>query len=88
MGVVKERVSIRILWTIQKSKNGYESEVTVYECEDCTGCPYKEKCTKAKNNKKLYDYPKSLKYSPKHRPENPEEVSSIFTQRKEVLLHV
>ena len=30
------------------------SEVTVYECEDCTGCPYKEKCTKAKGNKRLY----------------------------------
>ena len=27
----------------QRSKSGYESEVTVYECEDCTGCPYKEK---------------------------------------------
>lgn len=38
----------------QKSKSGYESEVTVYECEDCTGCPYKEKCTKAKGNKRLY----------------------------------
>ncbi len=38
----------------QKSKSGYESEVTVYECEDCSGCPYKEKCTKAKGNKKLY----------------------------------
>ena len=38
----------------QKSKSGYESEVTVYECEDCTGCPYKEKCTKAKENKRLY----------------------------------
>ena len=37
----------------QKSKNGYLSEVTVYECEDCGGCPYKEKCTKAKENKKL-----------------------------------
>ena len=37
----------------QKSKNGYLSEVTVYECENCTGCPYKEKCTKAKENKKL-----------------------------------
>ena len=37
----------------QKSKNGYLSEVTVYECEDCAGCPYKEKCTKAKENKKL-----------------------------------
>ena len=38
----------------QKSKSGYESEVTVYECEDCTGCPYKEKCTKARGNKRLY----------------------------------
>jgi len=38
----------------QRSKNGYESEVTVYECVDCNGCPYKEKCTKAKGNKRLY----------------------------------
>ena len=38
----------------QKSKNGYESEVTVYECQNCSGCSYKEKCTKAKGNKKLY----------------------------------
>ena len=28
-------------------------ENMVYECEDCTGCPYKERCTKAKENKKL-----------------------------------
>ena len=38
----------------QRSKNGYESEVTVYECADCSGCPYKDKCTKAKGNKRLY----------------------------------
>ena len=38
----------------QKSKNCYESEVTVYECSDCYGCPYKDKCTKAKGNKRLY----------------------------------
>ena len=38
----------------QKSKSGYESEVTVYECEDCRGCAYKEKCTRAKGNKRLY----------------------------------
>ena len=38
----------------QKSRSGYESEVTVYECEDCTGCPYKEKCTRAKGSKRLY----------------------------------
>ena len=38
----------------QRSKNGYRSEVTVYECEDCCGCPYKEKCTRSKGNKRLY----------------------------------
>lgn len=38
----------------QKSKSGYQSEVTVYECEDCSGCPHKKKCTKAKGNKRLY----------------------------------
>lgn len=37
----------------QRSKSEYESEVTVYECEACIGCPYKEKCTKAKGNKHL-----------------------------------
>ena len=38
----------------QKSKSGYESKVTVYECEDCTNCSHKEKCTRAKGNKRLY----------------------------------
>lgn len=38
----------------QTSKSGYHSDVTVYECEDCTECPYKEKCTRAKGNKRLY----------------------------------
>lgn len=38
----------------QKSKSGYESEVMVYECEDCTGCPHKGTCTRAKGNKRLY----------------------------------
>nr|WP_317361719.1 transposase [uncultured Blautia sp.] len=38
----------------QKSKSGYKSEVTVYECEDCSGCSQKENYTKAKGNKRLY----------------------------------
>ncbi len=33
---------------------GYETRRDYYRCEDCSGCPYKEKCTKAKGNKKLY----------------------------------
>ena len=37
-----------------KSKSGYVSEVTVYECENCSGCPHKEKCSRTHGNKKLY----------------------------------
>ena len=38
---------------IRKSKSGFESEVTYYECESCEDCPYRNKCTKSKNNRKL-----------------------------------
>jgi transposase len=38
----------------QKSKSGYVSDVTVYECESCTGCPCREECTRSQNNKRLY----------------------------------
>ena len=37
----------------RKSSTGYTSEVTVYECESCEGCPHKEKCTKAKGNRRM-----------------------------------
>ena len=40
--------------THKTSANGYVSEVTRYECEDCSACLYKDKCTKAKGNRKLY----------------------------------
>ena len=38
----------------QRSRSGYQSEVTVYECEDCGGCPYKESCSRSKGNKQLH----------------------------------
>lgn len=37
--------------THRTSATGYRSEITIYECEDCLGCPYKAKCTKAKCTK-------------------------------------
>jgi len=37
----------------KKSKSGFESEVTFYECESCAGCSHKKSCTKAKGNRKL-----------------------------------
>lgn len=36
------------------SKNSYESNVTVYECEDCGKCLRKDQCTRARGNKRLY----------------------------------
>ena len=37
----------------RKSASGYVSRITHYECDDCSGCPYKKSCTKAKNNRKM-----------------------------------
>jgi hypothetical protein len=37
----------------RKSKTGFESEITYYECEGCEGCPYKKKCTRSKGNRSL-----------------------------------
>lgn len=41
----------------RKYKSGYESLVKVYECEDCTNCEYKSKCTKAKSNRQVHVSP-------------------------------
>ncbi len=40
-------------WRTRKSASGYKAEVTIYECESCEGCQFKEKCSKATGNRKL-----------------------------------
>ena len=37
----------------RKSKSGYISEITTYECESCENCSVKSKCTKAKGNRRM-----------------------------------
>lgn len=45
---------LKSIGTVNKTtKTGYSSQVTKYECEDCSDCPYKEKCTKSKGNRRL-----------------------------------
>ena len=45
---------LRAVYTgTRKSKSGFESEITYYECEKCEGCPYKKSCTRAKGNRKI-----------------------------------
>jgi len=36
-----------------KSEHGYLSERRIYECEDCSQCPVKAQCTRAKNNRQI-----------------------------------
>ena len=49
----------------RKSKSGYISTITIYECENCNGCTYKNKCTKAKGNKRLHVSKEFIKYRKK-----------------------
>ena len=37
----------------RKSKSGFVSRITHYECDDCSGCAYKKSCTSAKENRKI-----------------------------------
>ena len=38
----------------RKSKSGFESEITYYECDDCSTCPHKKTCTRAKGNRQIH----------------------------------
>jgi transposase len=39
--------------THTQTKTGYRSELRVYECKNCQGCPVKAKCTKAAGNRQV-----------------------------------
>jgi transposase len=38
----------------KKNQSGYVQSFKIYECEDCTDCPLKAKCTKAKGNRQVH----------------------------------
>jgi transposase len=41
--------------SVRTDKTGFKREFKIYECEDCSGCPFRSSCTKAKegNNRTL-----------------------------------
>ena len=41
--------------SVRTDRNGFTRELKMYECENCTGCPFRTSCTKAKegNHRKL-----------------------------------
>ncbi|WPK13545.1 IS1182 family transposase [Lysinibacillus louembei] len=46
----QQKVTFRYEST-QEDKEGFQRTFRIYECEDCTGCPFREKCTKAQEGK-------------------------------------
>ncbi len=50
----------------EKTRTGYEREVTVYTCQECSGCPHKKECVKGNHCKTpLEDRSKTLYVSKK-----------------------
>jgi transposase len=66
-------------------RNGYTRTFKVYECEDCSGCPLRSHCTKAKegNHRKVYynqKWEEQKAYTRKQLSE--EETGEIYGKRK------
>lgn len=71
--------------SVRTDKSGFEREFKNYECEDCSGCPLRSSCTKAKegNNRKLMVNEKWEQQKEYVRAKLSEEkTSSIYRKRK------
>jgi transposase len=71
--------------SVRTDKLDFMREFKIYECEDCSGCPFRSSCTKAKegNNRKLMVNEKWEQQKEYVRTKLSEEkTSSIYRQRK------
>ncbi|MFH5186318.1 IS1182 family transposase [Paenibacillus sp. TAB 01] len=67
----------------KKNASGLEQSFKVYECEDCSNCPFKPACTKAKGNRQVHwnTVWEELKAKAKKALED-DEKSAIYARRK------
>lgn len=66
---------------IRKSKTGYESEKTIYVCEDCNDCTYKGSCIKGNNCKTpLEERVKRLETSKKFNRQRKSDLERILSE--------
>ena len=64
-----------------KSRSGYISTVTVYECEDCSGCLYKQECIRGNNCKTpLEERTKRLNVSKLMKQKRKEDLERIISE--------
>jgi transposase len=65
----------------RKSKTGYQSEKTIYTCEDCSNCPHKSSCIKGNNSKTpLEDRVKNLETSKLFNKMRKEDLARIISK--------
>lgn len=65
---------------LRKSKTGYESEKTIYSCEDCSNCNYKSKCIRGNNCKTpLEERIKKIETSKKFNRQRKEDLERIIS---------
>ena len=67
----------------KKNASGLEQSFKIYECEDCSNCPFKPTCTKAKGNRQVHwnTIWEELKAKAKTALED-DEKSAIYARRK------
>ena len=67
----------------RKDKDGFKRDFKIYECEDCSDCPLKELCTKAKGNRQVHYNPiyEEMKGKAKIALED-ETLAALYAQRK------
>ncbi|WP_342468503.1 IS1182 family transposase [Ureibacillus sp. FSL K6-3587] len=80
----QQRVTFRYR-SVRTDKTGFKRELKIYECENCSGCPFRSSCTKAKegNHRKVMVNEKWERQKEYVRAKLSEEkAGSIFRQRK------
>lgn len=65
---------------LQKTGTGFRKSVTVYTCEDCGGCPLKEKCICSHSNKRLEERNKVIYASRRFEQQRSEMEKKIQTE--------
>ena len=71
--------------SVRNDRTGFQRTLKIYECEDCSGCPFRSSCTKAKegNNRKIMVNEKWEQQKEYVRAKLSEEKSSaIYRKRK------
>jgi transposase len=76
---------LRAVYTgTRKSVSGFEAEITYYECEDCSDCPFKKTCTRAKGNRKMQLSKKFLRQREESRARITSEIGTLLRMNRSI----